>query len=83
MQSWWQFRVRFGDPKFDVICNKYMRVDLPSFSRFFSTILQIIRDHLVYLISCKAVVLPIRITFKGIDSEILNLILSWLKNIVV
>ena len=85
MQSWRQYGVRFGDPKFDIICTKYMRVNLPSLSRpvFFSLILLIIRGHLLVLLSDKVVVLPTRITFKRIDSAILKPILSCLKSIVV
>ena len=72
VQRWWKYSkygVRFGDPKFDIMCIKYMRVNLPSFSRFFS--LQIIGDHLFLLLSGKAAVLSIRKTFKLIDSAIL------------
>ena len=35
LQSWWKYGVRFGDPKFDIICTKYMRVYLSSLIRLF------------------------------------------------
>ena len=49
----------------------------------FSPTLQTVLCHLLFLLSGKAVVLPIRITFQRIDSAILKLTLSYLKNIVV
>ena len=51
-----------------------MSINFQLFSRFFFlSILQIIRKQLVLLLSGKDVVLPIGITFKRIDSAILNL----------
>ena len=49
----------------------------------FSPALRTIPEHLVLLLSGKAVVLPIKITFKRIDSAILKLTLCFLKIIVV
>ena len=83
MQSWWQYGLRFGRPTFDIIYGytKYMRVNFPLLSRFFfSPILPIVRDHLVLLLSRKAVVLLITKTFKRIDSALLLLTLSCLNS---
>ena len=78
-----QYGVRFDNPKFGIICTKYMRVNLPSLSRFFfSPTLQIIRVHLALLLSGRLSFYPL-VTFKPIDSEILKVTFSCLKNIVV
>ena len=84
-------RCQIGDSKFDVICTKYMRDNLPSHSRFFFFLptLQIIWDHLVLLLSSKVVVLPVRITFKLPIKKtfkrltLLKLTFSCFKNVVV
>ena len=73
----------FGDWKFDLIFTKYIRVSVPSLSRIFLPTSQITRDHWALLLSGKAVVPPIKITFKRIDSAKLKLTLSCLKSIVV
>ena len=61
VQSWWQYGVRFGDPKFDFIYHMYyIYACLPSITQpvLLSLTLQIIRGHLVLLLIGKAVVLP-------------------------
>ena len=63
----------------------YMHAHKPSITQpvLFSPTLQIIQGHLVFLLRGKVAVLPIRITFKRIDSAALKLTLSRLKNIVM
>ena len=57
VQSWWQYGVRFGHPKFDIICTNYMSIYLPSLRRFiFRLHCKLYRGHLVFLLSAKAVV---------------------------
>ena len=82
MHSWWEYDVRFGDPKFDIVLNIYTFTSISQLV-FFSPTLQISRGHLVLLLSGKAVVLPIRITFKRIDSAMLKLTFPCLINILV
>ena len=60
-----------------------MRVSFHHSSGYVSSTLQIIRGHLVLLLTCKAVVQPIRLTFKRTELAITKLIHSGLKNVVV
>ena len=80
VQNWWQYGVRFGDQKFDII---YVRKPSITQQVIVLLALQGIRSHLVLLPSVKNVVLPIKITFKRVDLAMLKLTLSCLKNIVV
>ena len=52
VQRWLQCDVRFGGPKFDIICAKHMRINLSFINRFFfrqhCCYVQIIRSRLVF-----------------------------------
>ena len=81
MQSWWQYGVRFGEPKFDIICG--IRVNFHHSAASLFVYIANYSGHLVLLQSGKGVVLLIWITFKRIDSAILKLTLCCIKNLVV
>ena len=68
VQSWSQYEVRLGDPKFGIICTRQMPVYFHHSFGCFSYTLQIIRGHSVFFLIGKSVVQPTRITFKRIYS---------------
>ena len=83
VQSWWQYGVKYGDPKLDITYTKYMWVDLSSLSQFFFAYIANYLESLWFFADDKAVVLPISTTLKQIDSAILKPTLFCLKNLVV
>ena len=75
-----QFGVRFGNPKFDIVNIIYVLNQLAltlhySIDSFLSPF-QIIWSHLVLLLSYKAFVLTIKVTFKRIDTKLTLLALK-------
>ena len=83
VQSWWQCGSDLTTQSLILFVLNICAYIFHHLSGYFLLALEIIQGHLVFLLFGKAVVLSIKITFKRIDTTILKLALSCLKNIVV